>query len=165
VKIVRKALISDAEPILKVQNQGWLDTFQTIIGTEKVKAIVQKRTVQEWQKILQSTNTITYVIENNERQVVGFAGCGPKRESMDGFPGEIYGLYVLKAYHRTGCGKALFQASADYLKSRNLIPFAICTFSDNPACRFYEKMGGSIIKTCPSPFDSRILDSWYGFKI
>lgn len=160
---VRKALSQDAEAILEVQNQGWLDTYESILGRDQVMAINQKRTVQEWSNIIASTTTRTFVIENKAAKVVGFSGCGSNREEMSGLPGEIYAIYVLKDYHRGGYGKALFQQAIAYLESHHLTPFVVWAFKDNPACRFYERMGGQFIKDGPSRTEPTIIENCYGF--
>ncbi len=158
------ALIQDAADILDIQNQGWMETYIPIIGEEKILAAIQKRTVQGWENNLSSPNTVTFVVENNENKIIGFAGCGRNREDMTGFPGELYAIYVLKDSHQAGYGKALFQACLDYLQSNHLTPFVVWAFKDNSACRFYEKMGGKFIKTKPSHTDPSVLENCYGFK-
>lgn len=163
--IVRMSQKDDAAAILMIQNQGWMDTYEPILGSEKIAAINEKRTIQQWQEIIEQSHTCTFVIENEKHQIVGFAGCGPNREEMPGYPGELYAIYILKEYHRTGYGKALFQATAEYLQSHQLTPFVVWVFKDNPACCFYEKAGGQFIKDGPSHTDPSISQHCYGFAI
>ena len=61
---------------------------------------------------------------------------------MDNFDGELYVLYVLKAFQVMGYGKLLVTRIAQDLAGRGCHSMVIWVLKDNPACRFYERLGG-----------------------
>jgi ribosomal protein S18 acetylase RimI-like enzyme len=162
--MVRKAIAEDAQAILEIQKQGWIDTYTSILGIDKVKAINEKGTIQHWHEIIARERTVTLVVENAQHQIAGYVCCGRNRDKKPEYPGEIYTIYVSSAHHKGGYGKGLFQAATEYLQAHQLTPFVVWVFKDNPACRFYEKMGGHYITAGPSHTDPAIIQHCYGFK-
>jgi GNAT superfamily N-acetyltransferase len=82
-----------------------------------------------------------FVAEEDGR-VVGFASGGPARADAPNHEGELYAVYLLKEYQGRGIGRALFDAVVRMLLQRGMRSMAIWVLADNPACGFYERMGG-----------------------
>ena len=61
--------------------------------------------------------------------------------------GELYAIYILKEYQGKGIGRLLVQSVVDDLKDKNLNSMLIWAIEENPACRFYETLGGKKIDT------------------
>jgi len=89
--------------------------------------------------------TRLFVAENECGEVVGFACGGPLREPLLEYDGELYAIYVLKAYQGQGIGRALVAAVAGDLLSRGYRSLVIWVLRDNPYRRFYEALGGQVI--------------------
>ena len=73
--------------------------------------------------------------------LIGAVGFGPDRQVPDGGTGEIYSLYVLPEYWRTGAGRELFCAARKSLQQDGFDSIRLWTLSQNRRARqFYEKM-------------------------
>jgi len=55
---------------------------------------------------------------------------------------EMYAFYILKEYQRQGLGTRLFYKMLQFLKTFEYKSLIIWVLKENPACLFYEKMGG-----------------------
>ena len=76
-----------------------------------------------------------------EQRVVGFASAGLARARRD-VSGELYLLYVLRACHGRGIGRALFDACHYELARCGHHGLLVWVLADNPARRFYQRLGG-----------------------
>jgi GNAT superfamily N-acetyltransferase len=81
------------------------------------------------------------VAERND-SIVGFVAGGPARDDAPPTPGELHALYLLARQHGLGIGRGLFERIRDSLTKRSLMPMSLWVIEGNPACRFYERMGG-----------------------
>jgi ribosomal protein S18 acetylase RimI-like enzyme len=88
---------------------------------------------------------MVFVAEDQSGQIVALASGGPLREALDSYDGELYVLYVLKSFQRMGYGKLLVTQIAQDLASKGYHSLVIWVLKDNPACRFYERLGGRMI--------------------
>ena len=98
-----------------------------------------------WNKILTTDQPATsyFVAETDVSEIVGFASGGPEREGNQTYRGEIYAIYVLKEYQGQGIGRRLVSAVAQRLLVNGLGSMLAWVLTDNqPACRFYESLGG-----------------------
>lgn len=59
----------------------------------------------------------------------------------------MYAIYILKEYQGKGIGRLLVKSVVDDLKDKNLNSMLIWAIEENPACRFYEALGGKKIDT------------------
>ncbi|MDZ4181327.1 MAG: GNAT family N-acetyltransferase, partial [Candidatus Cloacimonadaceae bacterium] len=89
--------------------------------------------------------------------IVGFVSGG-KNRSQEGCEsglasacdGELAAMYLLKAYHRRGIGRALTEVFSERLRSLGYRSMVAWVAEKNPATGFYQRMGGELI-------DRRIL--------
>ncbi len=72
----------------------------------------------------------------------GFTAGGPARAPLAGYAGELYAIYVLPKYQRQGLGALLFESVASALSRRGLTPMFLWALANNPAKRFFERLGG-----------------------
>ena len=60
----------------------------------------------------------------------------------------LHSLYVLREYQHRGIGKQAFSILKDYCKEKGISRFACdCSPHNENAMRFYQRMGGVVIKT------------------
>ncbi len=79
------------------------------------------------------------LIAKDGEQVVGFTGYGDRGEEAPGV-GEIFALYVLPEYYRTGLGRRLMEAGLARLRDYPAV--CLWVLKENArAIRFYEKCG------------------------
>ena len=60
----------------------------------------------------------------------------------------LHSLYVLREYQHRGIGKRAFSVLKDYCRKKGISCFACrCSPHNENAMRFYQRMGGVVIKT------------------
>lgn len=74
--------------------------------------------------------------------IVGFANGGKERSGDTDYDGELYAIYLLASHQRQGIGRALFHRIVQHLVETGFHSMRIWVLADNPACHFYELMGG-----------------------
>lgn len=123
--------------------------------TYDVSARDWRETIEDIEKSPEPPMCI-YVAEDDGGEVVGFAYACPSKDDdkaenaidAQALIGEIDVLYVRKSHQRQGYGRALAQTAAAYLACRGKTKLHICTPENSvESRRFYEKLGGTIIKT------------------
>lgn len=83
-----------------------------------------------------------YVAESNGGVITGFVVAGSAREEVEGYDGEGYAIYISPEHQGKGCGRALMSAAARHLSAASFVSMMLWVLSDNPACRFYQRLGG-----------------------
>ena len=73
---------------------------------------------------------------------MGFACSERGREENLNSCGEVSAICVKDSYHRRGIGKKLFIRAVDELQKQSFFAFVVYALEQNPACRFYEALGG-----------------------
>jgi ribosomal protein S18 acetylase RimI-like enzyme len=122
-----------------------------------------------WQKALTETKTpdeAVFVAENEGKEIVGIASCGPVRSQDPFYQGEIFVLYVLPGFQRQGIGRWLVAACAQHLIHRiNVETLLIWVMAENPYRAFYESLGGKAVREKTVEVGGKIiLDVGYGWK-
>src|SRR5256885_7375576 len=81
-------------------------------------------------------------VENAGFGIVGFADGGPSRDRIGGLDGELYAIYLLERSQRRGVGRQLVGAVAARLLEAGLTAMSVWVLAGNPACGFYDALGG-----------------------
>jgi len=141
--VIRPAQIEDARAIARVHIDTWRTTYVGIVPDEHLANLSYPHCEARWiENLSNPKDERTVVVEDQTGQVVGFSSGGPVREALDNFDGELYGLYVLKPFQGLGYGRQLVTTVARDLAGRGFTAMVLWALKDNPACRFYEKLGG-----------------------
>lgn len=160
--MLRRATIDDAEGIARVHVQSWRDTYPGIVP----QAEIDRRSVAEyalkWREWLADPAKSGFVWDAGGR-VGGFAFVGPRRETTaPGFETELYAIYVDRALHGRGVGRALFEACRAATTGRSMM---LWVFDGNPAARFYARMGGRVLVRQPTQIGGATLwEIGYGWE-
>lgn len=141
--IIRQAQVNDAPAIARIHVDTWRTTYTGLIAEEYLAKLSYERGRTQWiENLTDQKEKRTFVAENQAGQIVGFATCGPIRGTIEDFDGELYAIYVLKAFQGMGYGKLLVTRAAQYLASAGYHSLVIWVLKENPACGFYERIGG-----------------------
>ncbi|NJL25590.1 MAG: GNAT family N-acetyltransferase [Calothrix sp. SM1_5_4] len=100
------------------------------------------------QPFLQDTAKIAFVAEikgPHDCQIIGFAMGGHRREGPSEYTGELYGIYVLEKYQRSGVGLRLLKRIAQSLYGGVHRSMLVWVLKGNRAVGFYEKLGGVVV--------------------
>jgi len=146
--IIRPAQAEDVPTIARVHVDSWRTTYSGIVNSQFLASLSYEARERMWVDALSSSTNqaFIHVAEVPEAGVVGFAAAGPVREHDEQYKGEVYALYLLKEHQRQGIGRALFGVSAGELQCRGVTSFLVWVLKANPACRFYEALGGRYLR-------------------
>jgi len=143
---IRPAVSEDAAAIARVHVDTWRSTYPGIVPDAYLAGLSYARSEERWRQHLeQPGDEHNFVALDPGGAVIGFASCGPLREPVPGFEGELYGLYLLAAWHGRGIGRALFTQAAHDLIQRGFRSMLLWVLRDNPTRAFYEHLGGKAV--------------------
>ena len=136
-KIVIKPMESEDEINGKgyVHYKSWHETYAGLIDAGYLEAVTLEKcvaTAHKWPDNI--------LVAKDGEQVVGFAGYGAYRDGTIPACGEVFGLYVLAAYHGQGVGYALMRAAVERLSAYERVAVWVLKGNRN-AIRFYERFG------------------------
>jgi len=145
--VLRPARIDDALAMAHVHVDTWRTTYVGTVPDEHLANLSYERCQAGWIEHLSNPQSeeCTFVVETQSGQIVALASGGPLRDALAGFDGELYVIYVLKSFQGMGYGRLLITEVARDLASRGYHSLVIWVLKDNPACRFYERLGGRAV--------------------
>jgi GNAT superfamily N-acetyltransferase len=142
---IRLARPDDAPAIARVHVAVWNSTYRGLIDDAFIDEVTIEQREAMWGDIL-TAYTETHpvlVAEDFGIGICGFGNAGPLRgEDVLGYSGEFKTLYLLPAYQRRGVGRAMLAQLAAQLRERGHDKALAWVLASNPACGFYESMGG-----------------------
>lgn len=149
---IRPARVDDAEAIATVHVRSWQEAYAGIVPQHYLDSLDLTRRIEGWKRGLSNPADarIRLVADLREQGVQGFAVVGPSRDDV--FPaasgwGEIEAIYLRKAFHGTGIGRALFERSLRALAQRGFSKAAVWVLAANPTRTFYEAAGGRLVSS------------------
>lgn len=141
---IRIAKENDVRSIAQVQVESWRTTYKGIVPQAYLDDLSVDDRMKVWKKVVEIHSVI--VAENEKREIIGFAAGGEERtKEYPSYTGELYAIYLLEECQKQGVGRKLFDHVVSDLKQSGHQSMLIWALSENPACRFYEKMGGVIV--------------------
>lgn len=143
---IRTAQPEDAAGIARVHVDSWRTTYKGIFPDELLANLSYERREQYWRQALNDSAQITIVTEDEMSKIVGFVTGGLAREGDPVYRGELYAIYVLQEAQRRGLGRRLIGELARLLAERQIASMMLWVLENNPACHFYESVGGQVIK-------------------
>jgi ribosomal protein S18 acetylase RimI-like enzyme len=147
---IREARPEDAAGIARVHVESWRTTYPGIMPQEHLDALTYADREQTWGDTLRGSGpvpTTVYVAERDGGEIVGFAAGGRERAGDPDFQGEIYALYLLQACQGQRLGRRLVHTLARHMAEDGCRTLLIWVNALNPACRFYEALGGLPART------------------
>lgn len=139
---IRRAIMSDAPAIARVQVETWRSAYVGIVPDEHLATLDLVERERVWRMLIADETQITYVAEHNGDGIVGFVNGGRARDDTN-HTGELYGIYLLESYQRQGIGHRLVGQFCAWLLSQGHATMYLWVFEDNPYRRFYESLGGT----------------------
>lgn len=157
--LIRNAHPNDARAIAAVHVAAWRTTYRGIIPDAYLAALSVADRERRWAASLADTSgrTCAFVAED-DGHIVGFADGGPRREGSPAYAGELYAIYLLASHQGRGLGRRLVAAVAAYLSALGMSSLLLWVLAENPACRFYESLGGIPVERKPITIGGVPLD-------
>ncbi len=155
--IIRLAQMDDAAALARVivdsgraAHQGQMpDELLLRVPLEEAYAESQRNWLRTLHAIADDADAqeCIYVAQDASGEVVGLAMGGPPRTETLEQTGEVYVLYILASHQRRGLGRRLVQAVSDHLAQSGTTALEIgCLAANAPARRFYESIGGHVVR-------------------
>ena len=145
LRVVRKATPDDAPGIARVhiavQGEIYRGVFpDALFDNVSVEAVV----VDKRRKVLEDVDgkSCTFVAEDGNGSIFGYATGGPRREGPAEYDGELYNIFVLEAYQRQGWGSALWLSVVDFLQVNGNRSLLLWVLKDTGAVSYYERLNG-----------------------
>ena len=145
---IRRAEVKDACDIARVRITGWKQSYKDIVPG----GLLDKLNIEADQKRVElalgdkNNKTLRFVVEDGGK-IIGMGACGKGRESLDEKRGEVYAIYLLDEAKRQGIGANFMREMAEQLAANGYTSLQVNVLEQNtPARRFYEKLGGKLVK-------------------
>src|SRR2546423_11087167 len=148
--IIRQATLADAPAITKIRIDTWRTAYRGIVPEDYLSNMSYEESERSWVSRLSETErekTWVYVAVDAVGRLVGFVSGGMGRDEDPVYKSELYAIYILQAYQGQGIGRLLALALVEKLVQMGFDSMLLWVFADNPARRFYEAMGGQLVKT------------------
>lgn len=134
---------ADAEGIARVHVQCWQESYANLLPAEFLRNLSADARVAQWRNAISDPDVFVRVAREAGR-IVGFVSCGSARgDAAKDADGEIFAIYILKAYHGRRIGRALIAAAARFWLSKGGRSLIVLSMAGNKqAAAFYEALGG-----------------------
>lgn len=145
---IREAVRSDIPKIARVHVDVWRSTYSGILADNILARLSYKKREQAWHQVFNNAPNVggfTLLAENELAQVIGFADGGRERTGNETYKGELNAIYILEAYQHKGFGHTLVERVAQRLVHMKIYSMLTWVLEANPACGFYESLGGQIV--------------------
>jgi ribosomal protein S18 acetylase RimI-like enzyme len=148
MEMIRLATLDDAVGIAHAHVDSWRTTYKDRFA-ENIPQFSYQWREENWRQILSNPQrrSVVFVATNEDGRIVGFASGGPEHTGDPVYQGEIYAIYLRQDGQRRGLGRRLIRVVVEELVQRGLTAMRIWVLEGNPACRFYESLGGKVIET------------------
>jgi ribosomal protein S18 acetylase RimI-like enzyme len=161
---VRRARADDAPEIADVHDAAWRDAYRGVIPGRELEKMIARRGPRWWRNAIQRGSRLV-VLEFDE-SIAGYATYGRNRVPSLPYQGEIFELYLAPEFQGLGFGRKLFQAARRDLVDHQYPSLLVWALADNArAVRFYEGLGGKVIRRAQERFGSESRDRIaFGFE-
>lgn len=145
---IREATVEDAAAIAEAHVATWRETYRGLLPDSYLAGLTPAGRQPQWQRILDLPNEQRSVLvaEGAGGEIAGFASGGPHYGAAE-WTGEIYTLYLRRAYHGCGLGRGLFTALVARLREQEMDSLILWVLATNEHARgFYAAMGGQPLR-------------------
>lgn len=154
VMLIRTAIPSDVEGIVRVHVATWKQAYTHILPAELLANLPAENRRSMWAKSVAEDFPHVLVAEV-DGEVVGFSAIGPCRD--DGScPSdfEVWAIYLSPSHWSLGLGRELWLASRAFAADRGASSISLWVFADNErAIKFYQKAGFTVDKGSRKTFE------------
>ncbi len=144
---IRAGHVSDCDKVGPLQVKAWLETYRGLVADSVLNTLSTVDQAAAWRRILVREPPVSMAVaESASGVLLGFAAGGPRRGKRLPHDCELYAIYVLGSAQRQGLGRSLMAAVSRALLDKGGQSLCLWVLSHNqPARRFYEKLGGVVV--------------------
>lgn len=134
---------ANSKELSYLKKRIWETTYRGIYPDEVIDNYDYVKREEKFNNLIDDVNQEVYICLDDDR-IIGYMVLGsPLHGTLDGYNLTINDLGIDKEYRGRGIGKEFI----DIAKRKNMKLFNCCNYYNDNAKRFYEKMGGTIVKT------------------
>jgi ribosomal protein S18 acetylase RimI-like enzyme len=148
--IFRTATPKDTDIIALIDVESMRAAYSGILPQSYLKNLSLKEHKKAWAKRLKEKETFVIVAQNGTGEVLGYAYGGRTRKEDPVYFGEIYRIYIHPSHQRRGVGRMLMRVAAERLAAEGIHSLLIWVLAANPARKFYEALGGKLVRSIPN---------------
>lgn len=143
---IRNALPKDARRLAEIHVKSWQESYYDLLPKSYLNHLSYSQRLPMWQKILSNPAELdwVWVVENPDRQVIGFCHGGLPRRLDLHYDCELYSIYLLNQYKNLGIGKALFESFQHKCIHSGFKNLYLWVLEGNPSTSFYEHLGATL---------------------
>jgi len=139
---IRTARASDVKAIAHVDIETWRATYPGMLPDDLLTGLNERQRARQWSRFIAQRPGDTVLAYDEWDNVQGFGSCGPQREALLPYAGEIFTLYVGPDYQGRGVGRRLLLALFQRLIDGGRSSAVLWVLAANPSRYFYERLGG-----------------------
>ena len=144
---IRNIKKEDIPKVVDIQIDAWRTAYKEIIDSQYLKEMNKEDKIKQREKDYKQDR---FIVAEMNNEVVGFCRYIANNSETPEVPEadcEILALYVKSNLKQNGIGKTMFEyAKNEFIKQQKTKMVLWCLNDNEPSKRFYEKMGGKIIK-------------------
>ncbi len=142
--LTRPATLVDCSAIAHIQVDSYRAAYAALMPAEYLAAFTYEEQTQDWRDLLAAgrAGELLLVAEEARGAVCGYALVRRTDFVAAGFDCELVALHVRPGGYRQGTGRALMAAAARRMYTLGCRSLGLWVLDGNPACRFYERLGG-----------------------
>jgi|InofroStandDraft_1065614.scaffolds.fasta_scaffold03065_19 aspartate/methionine/tyrosine aminotransferase/L-amino acid N-acyltransferase YncA len=159
--VIRKNRYEDQEQMARIKVDGWKNAYDRIISASYLNALNYEEQTERYQASFEEYKDYVFVAVRGD-EVLGYS-CFNPTPNVDNFDSELVSLYIKPTEIGRGIGTELFIATRKQMIKFGKKNMIVWCLSDNEnAIRFYEKLGGKVVKTKDAPIGDQTYKE-YGF--
>jgi GNAT superfamily N-acetyltransferase len=146
---LRLASVDDAAAIAGVHVDAWRTTYMGILSAGYLAGLSYEEREKMWRDELSQVDRreFTYIVEDSDSKILGFATGGPERDGDPLYRGELQAIYLVDRHQGHGIGRRLVRTVAERLIHDGYETMLVWVLAKNSARTFYEKLGGALVKS------------------
>jgi ribosomal protein S18 acetylase RimI-like enzyme len=162
---IRPARLQDARAIARIEVETWRTTYPGMLPDRVLLRMSAERQAGTWAGFVRHRPGDVLVAEQQQAAsgrsdaVVGFGNCGPQRDAVLGYAGEVYTLYIAPEAQGCGSGRLLLLGLFARLVQSGHRSALIWVVRANPARFFYERLGGKLVLHRPIPLGGAPIEA------
>jgi hypothetical protein len=142
---LRPAAMDDIPRIAQVNVACWRSAYRDIVDAVFLASLSTQDFARRFRERAGDKTAITRVAASPQG-VAGFCTGGPNRGNPSEIDAEVYSIYVHDSCQGRGIGKKLIHSVVSELIEQGYAAVIIWTFRDNPYRRFYDSLGGRVVR-------------------
>lgn len=164
---IRKAVWKDCANLAKVQVDNYRLNYAGFLPQTYLQQFNYAEQEQDWKDwMITHPDDVLVIAETENEEMVGYALGKGGQTSIPPYDCELTALHVSPNWQKSGIGRQLVREVAYEFSQTGCASMMLWVIDKNPACLFYERLGGQIIGKQiikPGTDDLHFIELAYGW--